>query len=49
MEKLEADKIPWALIVVSLVLMVSIGVAWNTLISSSIWLFYNPGSVNCSE
>jgi hypothetical protein len=39
----------WALVAVSLILMVSIGVAWNTLISSSIWLFYNPGSVNCSE
>jgi len=49
LEKLEAEKVPWALIVVSLILMVSIGVAWNTLISSSIWLFYNPGAVNCSE
>ena len=49
METAKVGKVPWVLIAVSLVLMVSIGVAWNTLISSSIWLFYNPGAVNCSE
>ncbi len=48
-KRTQIERVPWLLIVVSLVLMVGIGVAWNTLISSSIWLFYNPGAVNCSE
>jgi len=45
----KAAKIPWLLLVVVLVLSISIGVAWNTLIPSSIWVFYNPGSVDCAE
>ncbi|MEM3605097.1 MAG: DUF6785 family protein [Candidatus Bathyarchaeia archaeon] len=37
------------IVVIATILMVSIGVLWNTLLSSRIWIFYNPGSVNCSE
>lgn len=48
-ESPQVARVPWPLITVALILMVTLGVAWNTLIPSSIWLFYNPGSVNCSE
>jgi len=37
------------IVVIATILMVSIGVLWNTLLSSRIWIFYNPGSVNCAE
>ncbi|MBS7611647.1 hypothetical protein KEJ27_05510 [Candidatus Bathyarchaeota archaeon] len=37
------------IVVIATILMVSLGVLWNTLLSSRIWIFYNPGSVNCSE
>ncbi len=37
------------IVIFATVLMVFLGVLWNTLLSSRIWIFYNPGSVNCSE
>lgn len=37
----KAKGVPWALVIVSVVLMVSLGVIWNTLLSSQIWTFYN--------
>ena len=43
------EKIPWVLITVATVLMVSLGIVWNTLLPSISLIFFNPGSVNCAE
>jgi hypothetical protein len=43
------EKTPWIFIVVVTVLMVSLGIVWNTLLPSVSFIFFNPGSVNCAE